>query len=148
MPGLRNLREHGPAGSVFLRFGRDHMQPLGEATAAAKRPRPGKRAGNQARRGQCKEQLRRAGRTAEDQAGSAPSGVRRLRREVHRRTVEGHRTRTGWGTPRDAHPHLCDACKHRAVTTEPRAGQPEHEPQERDRTRAVSGGCTAVRAGR
>ncbi|AVV46594.1 hypothetical protein C6376_39780 [Streptomyces sp. P3] len=25
--GLKNLREHGPKGSVFLRFGRDHTQP-------------------------------------------------------------------------------------------------------------------------
>lgn len=25
--GLRNLRQHGPTGPVFLRFGRDHMQP-------------------------------------------------------------------------------------------------------------------------
>ncbi|MFC9626201.1 hypothetical protein ACFTXM_41675 [Streptomyces sp. NPDC056930] len=29
--GLQNLREHDPAGPVFLRFGRDHMQPLREA---------------------------------------------------------------------------------------------------------------------
>jgi hypothetical protein len=26
--GLKNLRKHGPAGPVFLRFGRDHMQHL------------------------------------------------------------------------------------------------------------------------
>ncbi|MFB7301427.1 hypothetical protein [Streptomyces rubiginosohelvolus] len=29
--GLNQLRQHGPTGPVFLRFGRDHMQPLLEA---------------------------------------------------------------------------------------------------------------------
>ncbi|MEV3851948.1 hypothetical protein AB0N56_34710 [Streptomyces microflavus] len=29
--GLKNLREQRPVGPVFLRFGRDHMQPLLEA---------------------------------------------------------------------------------------------------------------------
>ncbi|MEU6839750.1 hypothetical protein ABZ941_31385 [Streptomyces rubiginosohelvolus] len=29
--GLRNLREHGPQGPVFLRFGRDRHQPLLDA---------------------------------------------------------------------------------------------------------------------
>ncbi|MFJ2854566.1 replication-relaxation family protein [Streptomyces rubiginosohelvolus] len=31
--GLRNLRAHGPAGAVFLRFGRDRHQPLLDAIA-------------------------------------------------------------------------------------------------------------------
>lgn len=35
--GLRNLREHGPAGPVFLRFGRDHPQPLLEAIGNPRR---------------------------------------------------------------------------------------------------------------
>ncbi|WP_052192984.1 hypothetical protein ACFE3N_29590 (plasmid) [Streptomyces albidoflavus] len=41
---LTNLREHGPAGPVFLRFGRDHLQPLLHPTRTDK-PRPGGRLG-------------------------------------------------------------------------------------------------------
>ncbi|MFF8495136.1 hypothetical protein [Streptomyces sp. NBU3104] len=41
---LPNLREHGPAGPVFLRFGRDHLQPLLHPTRTDK-PRPGGRLG-------------------------------------------------------------------------------------------------------
>ncbi|MFE1013758.1 hypothetical protein ACFW4M_20980 [Streptomyces sp. NPDC058794] len=35
----------------------------------------------------------------------------------------------GRGTPRDRHPHLCDACKQRAITAERQAALagPEHQ---------------------
>ncbi|MEU9064953.1 hypothetical protein AB0D13_40535 [Streptomyces sp. NPDC048430] len=35
--GLNNLGEHGPTGPVFLRFGRDHMQPLLDAIGNPRR---------------------------------------------------------------------------------------------------------------
>lgn len=35
--GLRNLREHGPTGAVFARFGRDHPQHLWEAIGNPRR---------------------------------------------------------------------------------------------------------------
>ncbi|WP_016823079.1 hypothetical protein [Streptomyces viridosporus] len=40
--GLKNLSQHGPTGPVFLRFGRDHMEPLREAIGnpAARLPTP------------------------------------------------------------------------------------------------------------
>ncbi|MGW1552948.1 hypothetical protein ACWCQX_40730, partial [Streptomyces sp. NPDC002346] len=38
--GLRNLREHGPAGPVFLRFGRDRMQSLREVIGNPRREPP------------------------------------------------------------------------------------------------------------
>jgi hypothetical protein len=38
--GLKNLSQHGPAGSVFLRSGRDHMEPLREAIGNSRREAP------------------------------------------------------------------------------------------------------------
>ncbi|MER6218511.1 hypothetical protein ABT213_31290 [Streptomyces sp. NPDC001674] len=35
--GLRNLREHGPNGPVFLCFGRTHVQPLRDAIGSPRR---------------------------------------------------------------------------------------------------------------
>ncbi|MEV6162297.1 hypothetical protein AB0L71_10270 [Streptomyces sp. NPDC052052] len=35
--GLKNLSEHGPTGPVFLRFGRDHMEPLWQAIGKLRR---------------------------------------------------------------------------------------------------------------
>lgn len=40
--------------------------------------------------------------------------------------------RTGWGAPRDTHPHLCDACKRLARAAERQAEQVGHEHQEHD----------------
>ncbi|MFJ8948297.1 hypothetical protein ACIRG4_34585 [Streptomyces sp. NPDC102395] len=38
----------------------------------------------------------------------------------------------GWDAPREAHPHLCDDCKQRAITAERQAEQATHEHQEHD----------------
>lgn len=38
----------------------------------------------------------------------------------------------GWDAPRETHPHLCDDCKQRAITTERQAEQAGHEHQEHD----------------
>lgn len=81
--GLRNLREHGPAGPVFHRFGRTHMQPLlgaignpcREAHVLRRRaagPRTGAPGAAAPR-----------GRAAAGPAESSPSPVCRLRQEVH-----------------------------------------------------------------
>ncbi|MFE7246023.1 hypothetical protein [Streptomyces sp. NPDC057580] len=58
---LRNLREHGPAGPVFLRFGRDRMQSLREVIGNPRREAADarKRAEYEAREREYKEQLLR-----------------------------------------------------------------------------------------
>ncbi|MFF9011231.1 replication-relaxation family protein [Streptomyces goshikiensis] len=60
--GLRNLRAHGPNGSVFLRFGRTHMQPLHDAIGNPRRDAALARRAERARAQQeeYQEQLRRA----------------------------------------------------------------------------------------
>ncbi|MGW3176957.1 replication-relaxation family protein [Streptomyces sp. NPDC001153] len=60
--GLRNLRRHGPAGSVFLRFGRDHMQPLLQAIGNPRRDAADvrEREAARARQEEYQAQLRRA----------------------------------------------------------------------------------------
>ncbi|WP_405817390.1 hypothetical protein OG705_00130 [Streptomyces sp. NBC_00838] len=64
--GLRNLREHGPAGPAFLRSGRDHMQPLREAIGNPRREAANARAWEETRRAQreYKAQVRRAAEEA------------------------------------------------------------------------------------
>ncbi|MFD5513532.1 hypothetical protein ACFWIB_38140 [Streptomyces sp. NPDC127051] len=60
--GLRNLREHGPNGSVFLRFGRTHMQPLRDAIGNPRRDAVLARRAERmkAQQSEYQEQLRRA----------------------------------------------------------------------------------------
>ncbi|MGA5364227.1 replication-relaxation family protein [Streptomyces purpurascens] len=136
--GLKNLREHGPAGPVFLRFGRDHMQPLLEAIGNPRREAAEARFREEtrARRDEYQAQLRRA---AQEQAAKQ-AAEREARRPVctgcgarftDERWQEAHAT--DWGTPRDTHPHLCDDCKQRADTAQvPAAGKQERQEPVRD----------------
>ncbi|WP_239569327.1 replication-relaxation family protein [Streptomyces sp. G44] len=93
--GLKNLREHGPAGLVFLRFGRDHMEPLREAIGNPRREAADARARQEAARAQA-EYKAKVQRAAQEQAAKQ-AAEREARRpvcagrggEVHRRTVGG-----------------------------------------------------------
>ncbi|MFC9624882.1 hypothetical protein ACFTXM_34605 [Streptomyces sp. NPDC056930] len=62
MPAAQHSHEHGPAGPVFLRFGRDHMQPLREAIGNPRREAADARAREEAkaRREEYRAQVRRA----------------------------------------------------------------------------------------
>ncbi|WP_248511479.1 hypothetical protein [Streptomyces sp. D2-8] len=131
--GLKNLSEHGPAGPVFLRFGRDHMEPLREAIGNPRREAADARAREEtkARQDEYQAQMRRA---AQEQAAKKAA-----EREARRPVCTGCGTKftderwevaqvTDWGAPKDTHPHLCDDCKHRAVAAERRvAGKQEHQ---------------------
>ncbi|EDX21101.1 MULTISPECIES: hypothetical protein [Streptomyces] len=68
--GLRNLREGGPGGPVFLRFGQTHMQSLRDAVGNPGRDAVLARRAERARAQQAEyqEQLRRA---AEQKGGRA-----------------------------------------------------------------------------
>lgn len=130
--GLKKLREHGPAGPVFLRFGRDHMQPLLEAIGNPRFEAAQARQAEEAKTWAAayQEQVRRA---AQEQAAKQ-AAEREARRPVcadcgAKFTDERWEAAqaTDWGTPKDSHPHLCDDCKHRAVAAERPAGKQEHQ---------------------
>ncbi|MGI5485155.1 replication-relaxation family protein [Streptomyces lavendofoliae] len=132
--GLNQLREHGPAGAVFLRFGRDHKQHLWEAIGNPRREAADARAREEARARQeaYQAQVRRA---AQEQAAKQAA-----EREARRPICTGCGAKftderweaakaTDWGTPKDSHPHLCDSCKQKAGT----AVSPAADTQERQK---------------
>ncbi|MGW6309600.1 hypothetical protein [Streptomyces niveus] len=103
--GLNLLREHGPAGPAFQRIGRPDFQSLKDAIGNPHREAAVARArATEARR-----------RTAErDSRG--PSCADCVAAFTDARWHESRLT--GWG--KDDYPHLCDACKHQAVTAKER----------------------------
>ncbi|MFJ3439363.1 replication-relaxation family protein [Streptomyces cyaneofuscatus] len=139
--GLKSLRAHGPAGAVFLRFGRDRPQPLLEAIGnprlEAVHAREAEAA--RARQEEYQAQLREMGR--EQAAKKAVEAAREAaQREARRPACGGCGARftderweaaeeTDWGRPVDTHPHLCDRCKAVAVASAaPTPGrQEEHQ---------------------
>ncbi|MER6501867.1 replication-relaxation family protein [Streptomyces sp. NPDC001455] len=136
--GLRNLREQGSAGAVFARFGRDRPQPLLEAIGNPRLEAADARAREEARARQ-EEYQARVRRAVQEQAAKKAA-----EREARRPVCAGCGARftderweaaraTDWGTPTDAHPHLCDDCKQRADTAKvPAVGKQEHPEPVRD----------------
>ncbi|MFJ2774354.1 hypothetical protein [Streptomyces sp. NPDC087300] len=134
--GLGNLGEHGPAGPVFLRFGRGHMEPLLEAIGNPRLEAAGTREAEESRAGQVEYQAQ-IWRAAQEQAAE---------REARRLVCTGCGAKftdarweaaqpTDWSTPKDSHPHLCDDCKQRdsAAAVGPAAATREHqEPRRAD----------------
>ncbi|MEU0671999.1 hypothetical protein ABZ330_03780 [Streptomyces sp. NPDC006172] len=133
--GLKNLREHGPAGPVFLRFGRDHMQPLREAIGNPRREAADARAreADSVREEEFQAQARRA---AQEQAAKKAAEREALRpvctgcgaKFTDERWEAAQGQAKDWGAPKDSHPHLCDDCKQRAIAAERQAaGRQEHQ---------------------
>jgi hypothetical protein len=128
---MKQLKEHGPAGAVFRRFGRSYNQTLLEAIGNPRREAADarQRAEYVARGHPVKEQLHRA---AEQQRAECEArrpvcaccGVRFT--DERWKIIEP----AGWDAPRETHPHLCEDCKQRVITAE---RQVEHGRQERDR---------------
>ncbi|MFD3778170.1 replication-relaxation family protein [Streptomyces sp. NPDC058612] len=132
--GLTKLREHGPHGLVFLRFGRDHMEPLWAAVGNPRREAADARARDETRRAQ-EEYQAKLRRVAAEQA-TKKAAEREARRPVcvgcgaqftdERWEVAGA---TDWGVPKDTHPHLCDGCKQWAVVDEGKAAGKQEQPE-------------------
>ncbi|MFI6063153.1 replication-relaxation family protein [Streptomyces sp. NPDC051286] len=136
--GLKNLRKYGPDGPVFLRFGRDHMQPLREAIGNPRREAADARAREEAKAHQeeyqAQEYQAQVRRAAQEQAAKQAA-----EREARRPVCTGCGGRfiderwavaqvIDWGAPKDSHPHLCDDCKQRALATERQAAaKQEHQ---------------------
>ncbi|MEU1670379.1 replication-relaxation family protein [Streptomyces sparsogenes] len=127
--GLRNLRQHGPAGPVFLRFGRDRMQPLLEAIGNPRREAADvrEREAARARQEEYQAQQRRA---AEQKAAE-----REARRPVcancgAKFTDDRWEATAAYPKPGPRwHPTLCDWCEDKAIEA---ASRDEHERQEQD----------------
>ncbi|MCZ0210724.1 replication-relaxation family protein [Streptomyces sp. UMAF16] len=138
--GLNQLRQHGPAGPVFLRFGRDHMEPLLDAIGNPRLEAAAAREEEEARvrQAQYQAQVRRA--VQEQAAKKAAEAARETaQREARRPACASCGTRftderweaaekTDWGVAVDTHPQLCDGCKHQAVAAIQEADCPEPLP--------------------
>lgn len=122
---------------MFFRFGRDRMQPLREAIGNPRREAAEARIREEARAHQ-EEHQAKVRRAAEEQAAKKAA-----EREARRPACTGCGARftderweaaqaTDWGTPKDSHPDLCDACKQRAdaATAVPAVGTREDQEQD------------------
>ncbi|MFD4970950.1 hypothetical protein [Streptomyces sp. NPDC058424] len=121
---LELLREHGPAGPAFRRFGRTERQPLLDAigTPAGMPPSPAAVRPPASRNGAVRSRKlwhgRRGGRCARNAGGSSQT--------------TGGRPCSDWSQSWPSHPHLCKDCESRAVAAEQQAEADERERQEQE----------------
>ncbi|MEU5757017.1 replication-relaxation family protein [Streptomyces sp. NPDC047829] len=123
------LREHGPAGPAFWRFGRDHRQPLLDAIGNARRDAYLARRRQAARQEQRRREEREAAQREAQRPVCADCGQKFTDDRWEAVGYTG-----GWGE-RESHPHLCENCQHRAVAAEQQAEAEERERQEQERLR-------------
>ncbi|MFI8301364.1 replication-relaxation family protein [Streptomyces nigra] len=119
---LELLREHGPAGRAFRRFGRDGYQNLWDAIGNPRR--------DAALARQAEEGRRRLAQEAAEREAQRPVCGDCGQKFTDTRWKDS--TAVDWGR-RDSHPHLCDDCKARVLEAERQAEQAEHERQEQER---------------
>ncbi|WP_053125584.1 hypothetical protein [Streptomyces ambofaciens] len=121
---LQQLREHGPAGPAFWRFGRDHHQPLLDAIGNARRD------AYLARRQAAREEQRRR----EEREAAQREARRPVCRDCGQKFTddrwEAVGSNPGWGN-RQSHPHLCENCQDRAVAAQAQAEADERAPYRR-----------------
>lgn len=109
---LEELREHGPAGPAFWRFGRDHRQPLLDAIGNARRDAYLARRRQAAR----EEERRRAEREAPQREARRP-----VCKDCGQKFTDARWEAIGYTrdwSKRQSHPHLCEDCQDRAVAAE------------------------------
>jgi hypothetical protein len=119
--GYHMLREHGPAGQIFRRFGREGFQTLADAVgnprldALRARQYEESRAGRAAH--EAEQQRQAAERQVEQQRQAAEREARRPACTKCRTPFADDRwdaVQPAWGSEGDSHPTLCTACKQRA----------------------------------
>ncbi|AQW46551.1 replication-relaxation family protein [Streptomyces violaceusniger] len=123
---LELLREHGPAGPAFWRFGRDHRQPLLDAIGNPRQDAAIARRRSEAR----KEQRRREAREAAEREARRPvcADCGHKFSDDRWKAVDWR----DWSLPRQSHPRLCEDCQSRAVAAEQQAEADERERQEQE----------------
>ncbi|MFF4515573.1 replication-relaxation family protein [Streptomyces mirabilis] len=126
---LELLREHGPAGPAFWRFGRKERQPLLDAIGNPRRDAAVAHRRQAAR----EEQRRRTEREAAAREARRPVCADCGRKFCDDRWAAVDRR--GWGQSRESHPHLCEDCQSRAVAAQQQAEADERERQEQERLR-------------
>ncbi|MFF7883251.1 replication-relaxation family protein [Streptomyces sp. NPDC020794] len=126
---LELLREHGPAGPAFWRFGRKERQPLLDAIGNPRRDAAVAHRRQAAR----EEQRRRTEREAAAREARRPVCADCGRKFSDDRWAAVDRR--GWGQSRESHPHLCEDCQSRAVAAQQQAEADERERQEQERLR-------------
>lgn len=132
---LELLREHGPAGPAFWRFGREDRQSLWEAIGNPRRDAALVR--------RAEERWRRQAQEAAEREAQRPVCTACGQKFTDDRWKAS--TTVDWGR-RDSHPHLCDDCKARAVEAERQVEQAarererqEQEPQEEEQASKAGG---------
>ncbi|MFG3042877.1 replication-relaxation family protein [Streptomyces sp. NPDC048330] len=133
--GLNNLRQGGPDGPVFWRFGRDHKEPLREAIGNPRREQADARAREAAVRAQeeYKEQVRRAAREQDARKAAEREARRPVCADCGAKFTDERWEQskaTDWGTATDSHPRLCDDCKQQAQAAAIRQDPVGNERQE------------------
>ncbi|GAA1149156.1 replication-relaxation family protein [Streptomyces javensis] len=126
------LREHGPTGPAFWRFGRQGRQPLLEAIS---NPRQDAALARQ-RAAERERERRRA-----EQEAAAREARRPVCADCSRKFSDDRWKavdRRDWSLPRQSHPRLCEDCQSRAVAVEQQAEADERERQEQERLRQES----------
>lgn len=128
--GLQNLREHGPVGPAFLRFGRDGMQPLLEAIGNPRREAADAREREEAR---ARQQEYKAQLRQEAEQKEAEREARRPACASCGAKFTDDRWEAAASYPKDGprwRPTLCEECEDRAIEAERQAEQDERERQE------------------
>ncbi|MGP3992054.1 replication-relaxation family protein [Streptomyces sp. 3N207] len=131
---LELLREHGPAGPAFWRFGRDHREPLREAIGNPRRDAALARRRAEIREEQRRRQAREARRPVCKDCGHKFTDDRWAAVDVR-----------DWSQPPESHPHLCEDCQHRAVAAEQQAQADACERKEQERLRKEQEAAQAAR---
>ncbi|MGW2477892.1 hypothetical protein [Streptomyces sp. NPDC001665] len=127
---LAGLREHGPHGQVFRRFG---PQTLFDAIGNPRRRAALERhwAQQQAREREAQERERQeAEQRAAEREAQRPACARCGSMFTDERWKAARAT--DWGTPADGHPTLCDRCKRRALVAVQLAQTLHHRSERHD----------------
>lgn len=119
------LREHGPAGPAFWRFGRDHRQPLLEAIGNPRRD---------AYLARWRQAAREEKRRRQEQDAARREARRPVCKDCGQKFTDDRWEAVGYTNWRDrqSHPHLCEDCQSRAVAAQQQAEADERKRQEQE----------------
>lgn len=118
---LERLREHGPAGPAFWRYGRDRLEPLQDAIG-----NPRQDAYLARRRQAAREEERRC----EEERAAEREARRSTCADCGAKFTDDRWRAVGYTHRPESHKHLCEDCQSRAVAAEHQAEADERERQE------------------